>query len=305
MDVELVFIGPNNYEPFIDMLVPKAREEFYNQYLGELKDDSDKDFFAFGVTEDDVACGVVGIVLETDSEAMITSLFVPRAYRRRGHGTELVLAAADFAAAVADRHKLTALVVKNDSIKSHLLPFFEYLEFAKQVSSDIASYHINLEKLVNNALIQKSAKMCKKHDIKYFSQLKRAEMASIANQGYGELAYMLSKNLIDKEISTCMVSANGVITDFVMIEKENEGVLNVAWIQAYLANGAMIPLLITKALMAVVKKCKRDTKVVFSCINEASITLVKKLFGDDLEVLEEYIEFSVDLDEPYFHMEEE
>lgn len=299
VNTDLVLINSNNYEPFFDMLTPSAQGDFHLQYLGKLKDEENKDFFAIGLAEDDTACGVIGLILESDLEAHITSLYVPHAYRRKGYGTELVIAAADFAFEVARRRRLVVKVAKGKNINNNLSEFFDFLEFDKEALTDIVGYHISLEKINENMVIKKASQQSDVNGIKYFSMLTRAEINSIANQGFLELSYMISHDLIDKEISTCIVSEKKSITGFVMIGKENEGALEVVWIQINSENSNMLPFLFAKSLKVANKKYPGDTIIKISCINNSSTELAKKLFGDDLEVFEEYTHYKLDFEKPY------
>lgn len=282
--MELTSIGMNNLQAF--------RFYFNLENYGRLL--SDPTVLGIGVTEYGVACGAL-IFSVTGQNVRLLSLFIHPDYRNRGFATALL----DYVIGMSE---------EDEGINSIYTEYYEGNE-QKGLRAFLEGYHFRFE---HKEVAEYSCKLTQIKKLTYFTDIQQVRINSnislleeipgyqwkqflneMENKGENLISDEAETGVIDPKISTVRLNGDKVIGCIAFMRGEKS--LTLLW--AHLPQEQMadfVPMLKLAASQAFVL-CTEDTQLIIPAISPASLKLIQKLMGEEIQVTEQLVRAELEI----------
>ncbi len=268
--MEIIQIGPDNYEPFEPLLGPDVTVAV--RFNAEV--------FALALVEEEQIYGAIACE-HRDFEIAVRALYVLPEYRRQGYGTTLLEAAADIAAYYDGLEVFTTDFTEALDEDNGLKEFFTFAGFELEEDPDAVAYQVTIGDLIEAKGLQVSDIPSQ---IENYAHLTSGERGLLLQEPHPFMPLYMDGGWIEPEASCFLNDEYGMLGCVVFVSGPDD--LSLEWVRIDpKASIHLIPMLAYSA-RALAAKYPRDKKLIIPVISAESHKLVKHLFGDRLELLE-------------------
>lgn len=266
-------------------MVGKADLEFYGDFmLSEPRAmlENGWPLIALGLTEKDVACGILtGYV--SGGVFNITTLYVAPDYRRKGGGTLLLQHLCEILRQIPGLLAVSAEYTVTHNEHRLLESFFDKLGFEPEETEQVI-YSAPLEKIAGSRFFMNLGDAPLPDYILPFSEIPSIYLQMLDNRlsdnGVDLLEEPLTKAKLDRDLSLGVIE-NGQVTACVIFDHSFNGQLTLAYADTGSNPPSVFATLIRSAFRLVMNKYPPNTPVVVQTITPVSAQLIQRIGGKD------------------------